>query len=96
MQKCLDKDPAKRWSCEQLLQHPFFERFSFKKPDYGDLERIARVSTFGKRIALGTNVWLREFASGSKEARTEDLVESKFGPSLKVIKEPTLFGFHFN
>ena len=42
-QKCLDKDPAKRWSCEQLLQHPFFERHSFKKPDYGELERIGRV-----------------------------------------------------
>lgn len=41
-QKCLDKDPAKRWSCEQLLQHPFFDRHSFKKPDYGDLDRIAR------------------------------------------------------
>jgi serine/threonine protein kinase len=37
-QKCLDKDPAKRWSCEQLLQHPFFDRHSFKKPVY----RIAR------------------------------------------------------
>lgn len=46
MKKCLDKDPAKRWSCEQLLQHPFFERFSFKKPDYGELERIGRNSSY--------------------------------------------------
>ena len=38
-QKCLDKDPAKRWSCEQLLNHGFFDRHSFKKPDYGELER---------------------------------------------------------
>ncbi len=45
IQKCLDKDPAKRWSCEQLLQHPFFDRHSFKKPDYHDLERMqGRVS----------------------------------------------------
>jgi serine/threonine protein kinase len=44
--KCLDKvhpfqllilhlvqDPARRWSCEQLLMHPFFKSFSFKLPE---------------------------------------------------------------
>jgi len=28
--RCLDKDPAKRWSCEQLVVHSFFKNFSFK------------------------------------------------------------------
>lgn len=31
--RCLDKDPAKRWSCEQLLNHSFFKNFSFKMPE---------------------------------------------------------------
>ena len=43
MKKCLDKDPGKRWTCEQLLQHPFFKVHPFKIPDYGDGMR--RVST---------------------------------------------------
>lgn len=28
-QKCLDKDPAKRWTCEQLTRHKYFENFNF-------------------------------------------------------------------
>lgn len=31
--KCLDKDPARRWSCEQLLMHSFFKSFTFKMPE---------------------------------------------------------------
>jgi len=31
--RCLDKDPARRWSCEQLLTHSFFKSFSFKLPE---------------------------------------------------------------
>lgn len=29
-QKCLDKDPAKRWSCERLMGHPLFEDYLAK------------------------------------------------------------------
>ena len=44
-QKCLDKDPAKRYSCEQLLNHAFFKNFSFKFPEseLEDFERLRRV-----------------------------------------------------
>lgn len=27
MQKCLDKDPQKRWSCERLVTHAYFEDY---------------------------------------------------------------------
>ncbi|KAK4884487.1 hypothetical protein RN001_000758 [Aquatica leii] len=30
LKKCLDRDPAKRWTCEQLLTHSYFENFNFK------------------------------------------------------------------
>ncbi|XP_065167547.1 cyclin-dependent kinase-like 1 isoform X2 [Atheta coriaria] len=30
LKKCVDKDPSKRWTCEQLLQHKYFEGFHFK------------------------------------------------------------------
>ncbi|CAO1300513.1 unnamed protein product [Diamesa hyperborea] len=33
MKKCLDKDPNKRWSCERLAQHPYFEDFVVKNKE---------------------------------------------------------------
>ncbi|KAL7306694.1 hypothetical protein TKK_0001366 [Trichogramma kaykai] len=33
MKKCLDKDPEERWTCDQLLQHVYFENFHFKMPE---------------------------------------------------------------
>jgi cyclin-dependent kinase-like len=33
IQKCLDKDPNKRWSCDRLLQHPYFDDFIDKTKD---------------------------------------------------------------
>ncbi|GLV40222.1 uncharacterized protein CBL_03630 [Carabus blaptoides fortunei] len=30
LKKCLDKDPAKRWTCDLLLSHIYFENFNFK------------------------------------------------------------------
>jgi cyclin-dependent kinase-like len=32
-QKCLDKDPNKRWSCERLLTHPYFEDYIVKEKE---------------------------------------------------------------
>jgi cyclin-dependent kinase-like len=28
--KCLDKDPNKRWSCDRLVMHPYFEDYIVK------------------------------------------------------------------
>lgn len=42
--KCLDKDPAKRFNCEQLLRHPYFSGYSFRLPtsDLEEFEKIKR------------------------------------------------------
>lgn len=32
LKKCLDKDPDDRWTCDQLLQHIYFENFHYKMP----------------------------------------------------------------
>ena len=42
-QKCVDKDPAKRMTCEQLLAHPFFRNFSFKYPEVDEYDGQKRV-----------------------------------------------------
>lgn len=40
--KCLDKDPSKRLTCDQLLKHSYFSGFSFRLPtsDAADFERL--------------------------------------------------------
>ncbi|XP_019866678.1 cyclin-dependent kinase-like 1 isoform X2 [Aethina tumida] len=30
LEKCLDKNPSSRWSCEELIMHPYFQNFKFK------------------------------------------------------------------
>ncbi|XP_076044863.1 cyclin-dependent kinase-like 4 isoform X2 [Oratosquilla oratoria] len=34
IKKCLDHDPNKRWTCEQLLKHDYFKGYNFKLPDH--------------------------------------------------------------
>ncbi|CAG9764892.1 unnamed protein product [Ceutorhynchus assimilis] len=33
LKKCLDKDPLKRWTCTELMNHEYFEKFNFKIDD---------------------------------------------------------------
>ncbi|KAL3213445.1 hypothetical protein MRX96_035378 [Rhipicephalus microplus] len=40
--KCLDKDPAKRWTCEQLLKHPYLANCKASEVDVEDNVRIRR------------------------------------------------------
>lgn len=46
-QKCLEKDPTKRLTCQQLLQHSYFDGFDFKLPqaEVEEFERMKRVSS---------------------------------------------------
>lgn len=37
-QKCIDRDPCKRWTCDQLLTHDYFKGFSYKIPEEDQLE----------------------------------------------------------
>lgn len=38
----MDKDPLRRWTCEQLQRHPYFDNFYFKIPDK-ELEEFERL-----------------------------------------------------
>ncbi|XP_033609638.1 cyclin-dependent kinase-like 1 isoform X2 [Cryptotermes secundus] len=42
LKKCVDKDPARRWSCEQLLRHSYFDNFHFKIPE-SELEEFEKL-----------------------------------------------------
>ncbi|XP_047351903.1 cyclin-dependent kinase-like 4 isoform X1 [Vespa velutina] len=51
LDKCLDKDPNVRWTCEQLLQHGYFENFHFKIPDV-ELEEFEKLKKYRDRSRL--------------------------------------------
>ncbi|XP_023011715.1 cyclin-dependent kinase-like 1 isoform X1 [Leptinotarsa decemlineata] len=56
LKKCLDKDPAKRWTCEKLLTHNYFENFNFKV-DENDVHNIDKVTRERSRNSLlGTSL----------------------------------------
>lgn len=44
LQKCLDKEPSKRWTCEELLTHPYFDNFQFQLPEQEleDFEKLRK------------------------------------------------------
>jgi cyclin-dependent kinase-like len=44
LKKCLDKDPLKRWTCDMLLTHDYFENFNFKvdETDTQNFEKLSR------------------------------------------------------
>nr|CAD7256392.1 unnamed protein product [Timema shepardi] len=60
LKKCLDKDPAKRWSCEQLLRHPYFDNFHFKMPEseLDEFEKLRRLRDRSRNSSYSNNSML--------------------------------------
>ncbi|XP_077285650.1 cyclin-dependent kinase-like 1 [Arctopsyche grandis] len=54
MEKCLDKDPIKRWTCEQLLRHPIFHNFYYRLPD-SELEEFEKIKRDKSKGSLQIN-----------------------------------------
>ncbi|VVC29783.1 Protein kinase domain,Protein kinase-like domain,Serine/threonine-protein kinase, active [Cinara cedri] len=52
LKMCLEKDPLRRWTCDQLLRHPLFDNFSFKYPE-GDLTEFEKLKTFREKSKNG-------------------------------------------
>lgn len=53
LKKCLDKDPEERWSCDQLLQHIYFENFHYKMPD-AEMEEFEKLRNVRERSRVDT------------------------------------------
>ena len=84
-QKCVDKEPARRWSCEQLLRHPYFEHFrcSLSSSDSRDSDaRLARPNRVGTALPQ------------SNEMPFHSIDLSRLGHKLRVFgSSPRLCGF---
>ena len=48
LRKCLDKDPDLRWTCDQLLQHTYFDNFHFKFPE-AEMEEFEKIKSYRER-----------------------------------------------
>lgn len=53
-QKCVDKDPAKRWTCQQLLNHPYFDSYRASLP-VSDIPESARHARDKSRVRKNPN-----------------------------------------
>ncbi|XP_065212940.1 cyclin-dependent kinase-like 1 isoform X3 [Planococcus citri] len=68
LKKCLDKDPLKRWTCEQLLRHPYFDNFLFKIPDneLEEFERLRKIREKSKDLLnRQSNVYYAQITNSS-------------------------------
>ncbi|GLG97974.1 Cyclin-dependent kinase 1 [Gryllus bimaculatus] len=56
LEKCVDKDPSKRWTCEQLLQHAYFNNFHFKMPasEVEEFEKLRRLRDRSRNSSYST------------------------------------------
>lgn len=73
LKKCLEKDPAKRHTCQQLLQHPYFDGFNFKLPqaEVEEFERMKRnASSSSSSMLLPTITGGHSGSHSSPESRS--------------------------
>ncbi|XP_059481444.1 cyclin-dependent kinase-like 1 isoform X1 [Neocloeon triangulifer] len=76
--KCLDKDPSQRWTCEQLMQHEYFDNFSFKSPEteFSEYERV-RKSRDRSRTSNQSSTLLPQLTGSSEKQTIVGQVRSK-------------------
>lgn len=70
VQKCLDKDPAKRYTCDQLLRHPYFANFNFRLPDseLEEYERLRRLRSRSRVRRIDPFPFIIAFFGGREKA----------------------------
>ncbi|XP_057660254.1 cyclin-dependent kinase-like 1 isoform X2 [Diorhabda carinulata] len=54
LQKCLDKDPMKRWTCEKLLAHEYFD--NLRITNKADMKNIDRLGDKSRNSLLGNTL----------------------------------------
>lgn len=65
-QKCLDKDPSKRWNCERLLNHSYFDDYVAKQKEMEAADEANKNREKSKvKISFKFFVNLRNFISRS-------------------------------
>ncbi|XP_028131093.1 cyclin-dependent kinase-like 1 isoform X1 [Diabrotica virgifera virgifera] len=55
LKKCLDKDPVKRWTCEKLLTHAYFDNLHYKIEE-NDIQTNDKVRDKSRNSLLGTTL----------------------------------------
>uniref|UniRef100_T1J966 cyclin-dependent kinase n=1 Tax=Strigamia maritima TaxID=126957 RepID=T1J966_STRMM len=84
LKKCLDKDPAKRSTCQELLQHPYFANTSFRIPEY-ELEDYEKVRN---RARARMEHYLPQLAGHSLSSQSQ--VAASESRRLKFDHLPTI------
>ncbi|XP_049857620.1 cyclin-dependent kinase-like 4 [Schistocerca gregaria] len=67
LKKCLDMDPVRRWSCERLLKHQFFDNFHYEIPqaDLEEFEKLRKTRDRSRNSSYGGTTTLLPHLPGS-------------------------------
>uniref|UniRef100_T1GBQ5 Protein kinase domain-containing protein n=1 Tax=Megaselia scalaris TaxID=36166 RepID=T1GBQ5_MEGSC len=55
LKKCLDKDPMKRWSCDKLIRHSYFDDYIAKQKENNDNVSNTLLMDSSKTVGIGLN-----------------------------------------
>uniref|UniRef100_A0A182PAG4 cyclin-dependent kinase n=1 Tax=Anopheles epiroticus TaxID=199890 RepID=A0A182PAG4_9DIPT len=69
LKKCLDKDPAKRWSCERLATHPYFEDYITKQKEIEQTITLEQKQTGTRELKPKTSNTSLPQLPGTQESR---------------------------
>uniref|UniRef100_A0A182SNM3 Cyclin-dependent kinase-like 2 n=1 Tax=Anopheles maculatus TaxID=74869 RepID=A0A182SNM3_9DIPT len=69
LKKCLDKDPAKRWSCERLATHQYFEDYITKQKEIEQTITIEQKQTGNRELKPKTSNTSLPQLPGTQESR---------------------------
>jgi cyclin-dependent kinase-like len=78
LKKCLDKDPAKRWTCERLLTHSFFS-------DYAAQEKEMEMTTTISLSASATMQMAYEQNNNSNASNNNNNNNSSYHPKPQLL-----------
>ncbi|KAF7280692.1 cyclin-dependent kinase-like 4 [Rhynchophorus ferrugineus] len=66
LKKCLDKDPSKRWTCTELMNHEYFEKFNFKSDENESPKDEKTIRVKSRNSSNGGSMSLPQLSLGTK------------------------------
>lgn len=88
-QKCLDKDPAKRWSCEKLIKHSYFDDYIAKQRELESLNSLEAANLRQQQQLLQQHMLQQQHLQQQQQAQQSLLQTSQAAAQAAVAANIT-------